>query len=116
MRLEKKEQEELAERKGLTGKTLIQAVWLLISFAIAYFLINFLEDEGTFSYSQLYDALSIPREIPQWALQGAMMLIVVIIMQFVIFIAFAFSSPEGRRKSGKASLHSHRKDPFDEGY
>jgi hypothetical protein len=30
MRLEKKNEEKLAKRKGLTGKTIIQVIWLLV--------------------------------------------------------------------------------------
>lgn len=116
MRLEKKRQEELNERKGLTGRTIIQFIWLIISFVIAYFLTNVLEAEEIFSYPRLYAILSIPRTVPRWVIQGALMLIVVLIMQFVMFLAFAWTSPEGRRRPGDPSLHSRRKDPFDDDY
>lgn len=116
MRLEKKAQEELQERKGLAGRTIIQIIWLGISFAIAYYLINVVESTGLFTYPQLYTMFSIPPTMPKWVLQGAMMLIVVIIMQFIFFLAYAFTSPEGRRKTGEASLHSRHKDPFNDDY
>lgn len=116
MRLEKKEQEELAERKGLAIKTIVQIIWLVISFGIAYYLLNALESEGIFSYGQIYRTLSLPTTVPKWAVQGGVMLIFVIIMQFILFLAFAWASPEGRRRPGRASLHSRHKDPFDRGY
>lgn len=112
MRLEKKEQEVLEQRKGLTIKTIIQFVWLLISFAIAYFVLEFLEADGRFTYPQLRRLLTLPGEVPDWAIQFGLMLIFVVLMQFVLFLAFVWTSPEGRRRPGDASLHSRRKDPF----
>jgi hypothetical protein len=116
MHLEQKEQEELNRRKGLTLRTIIQIIWLIISFGLAYLLTNSLESENVFSYGQLYRSLSIPATVPRWAVQGAMMLIVVIIMQFLFFVIFALFSPEGRRKPGEPTLYSRTKDPFDRGY
>ena len=115
MRLEKREKEQLEERKGLTVKTVIQLIWLAISFGIAYLLVNSLVEAGVFSYAELYAQLSIPDSIPQWAIQGALMLVMVILMQFILLLAFAFASPEGRRRTGDPSLYSRRKDPFDDG-
>jgi len=116
MHLEKKEQQELSRRKGLTIRTIIQTIWLIISFALAYLLTNALESEGAFSYGQIYQMFSIPGTVPRWAIQGALMLIIVIIMQFLFFLIFAWFSPEGRRKLGRPTLHSQYKDPFDKGY
>jgi hypothetical protein len=120
MRLEKKDQVEIAERKGLTIRTIIQIIWLLISFGIAYFVLEVLEENGYISYPQLRRALSLPPELPNWAtqdwvLQGAIMLIFVVIMQFVLFLAFVWFSPEGRRRPGDATVQSRHKDPFDSG-
>ena len=116
MRLQKKEEEELARREGLTGNTIIQVIWLAISFGIAYFLTNALEAQGTIRYLSLYNALSIPTTVPKWVVQGGLMLVIVIFMQFIMFIAFAFFSPEGRRRTGEPSLHSRTKDPFDDSF
>ncbi len=115
MRLEKKELEELEERKGLTGKTIIQVIWLIISFAVAYFLLGALVDSGVFNYAQIYKSLSLPTTLPVYVVQGTLMLLIVVIMQFILFIGFAFASPEGRRRTGDASMYSRRKDPFDQG-
>ena len=116
MRLEKQEQEQLAERKGLTVRTIIQLIWLLISFGIAYILLNSLVAAGAFTYSQIYQALALPHAVPQWVLQGTLMLLLVIAMQFVFFLAYAWVSPAGRRRPGEPSLYSRRKDPFDDAY
>jgi hypothetical protein len=115
MRLEKREQEQLEERKGLAIKTVIQLIWLVISFGIAYVLVNSLVEAGVFTYAELYATLTLPDSVPQWAIQGTLMLVLVILMQILLFMAFAFASPEGRRRTGEPSLHSRRKDPFDDG-
>lgn len=114
MRLQKKEEEELAEREGLAKRTVIQVVWLIISFAIAYYLVTTMVDQK--AYDQIYASLSIPAKVPTEVILAVLMFAIVIIMQFILFMAFAFSSPEGRRNTGDASLHSRRKDPFDRGY
>jgi uncharacterized BrkB/YihY/UPF0761 family membrane protein len=116
MRLEKQELEQREERKGLTVKTIIQFLWLLISVGIAYVLLNSLVEAGTFSYSQIYEMLTISRTVPEWAIQGVLIIILVIAMQFVFFLAYAWASPEGRRRPGDPSLYSRHKDPFDDEY
>ena len=59
MHLERKEQEELNRRKGLTIRTIVQIIWLIISFGLAYLLTNSLESENVFSYGQIYLSLSL---------------------------------------------------------
>jgi hypothetical protein len=68
MRLEKKNEEMLARRKGLTGRTIIQTIWLAISFVAAYFFINYLIDQDYISYDQIYNGFSLPRSVPEWAI------------------------------------------------
>lgn len=114
MRLEKREKELEQERKGLANRTVVQVVWLAISFGIAYVLVNSLIEAGVFTYPELSATLSLPDFVPEWAIQGALMLVLVIFMQFVLLLAYAFASPEGRRRTGDASLYSRRKDPFDD--
>ncbi|KAA3657027.1 MAG: hypothetical protein DWQ04_29350 [Chloroflexi bacterium] len=118
MRIQKKQDEEIARRKGMTTKTIIQVIWLGISGVVAYFLINFMieSEEVGFNYNTLYNQLFIPRTIPKWVLLGVMILIFVLVMQMFLALGFAFASPEGRRKTGKPSLYSQNKDPFDDGY
>lgn len=116
MRLEKKQQEELQQRKGLTGRTIVQVIWLIISGVIAYFLLNYLEGQGAFTYDEIYRLVAIPRSVPEWAVMGGMILLIVIVMQVAMLIGFIVASPEGRRRTGQPSLHSHSKDPFDSEY
>lgn len=111
MRLEKKNQEELRRRKGLTGRTLVQVIWLIISGVIAWFLLSFAEGQGAFTYDEIYRLLAIPRTVSQVVVKGGMVLLIVFIMQIAMLIGFTFASPEGRRHSGEPSLHSYNKDP-----
>lgn len=114
MRLEKKRDEELARRKGLTGKTIIQVIWLLISSVIAYFLSTFLFEQEVITYNMLYTQLAIPRDVPQVVVLGGLILLIVAVMQIFLILGFVLASPEGRRRSGEPSLHSRIKDPFDD--
>lgn len=116
MRLERKKEEEISKRRGLTVKTLIQVVWLLISGVVAYFLLTYLEqsDEVNFSYGMVYNIFNIPGSVPPWIVLGGMILIFVLIMQLFLSLGFIIASPEGRRRTGDPSLHSRNKDPFDD--
>ncbi len=114
MRLEKQQEAELAERKGLAGKTVIQFIWLSISFVVAYFVARYIFDNGILKLSSFYSALNVSRaQVPPWAFLGLVMVIIVMIMQIILYMGFVFASPEGRRKTGKPSLHSRVKDPHD---
>ena len=113
MRLEKKKDEELAARKGMTGRTILAFIWFTISAVAAYFLIDYLINENILSLSTFYQ-IGIPRIVPSWVLIGFLMLIIVIIMQMFLFIGFMLFSPEGRRRTGDPSLYSHTKEPFDD--
>jgi hypothetical protein len=116
MRLEKKNEEMLAKRKGLTGRTIVQIIWLLISFVAAYFVANFLIDEGVISYRRIYNELGLPRTVPEEAILFGIMFLIVFVMQFVFILGFMFADPEGRRKLGDPSMKSRNKDPFDDHY
>ncbi len=114
MRLEKKHEEELARRQGTTGRTIVQLLWLIISFIIAYFLMNYLFKQDYLSYNMIYQA-GLPRTIPEWAILLVFMIVIVVAMQFFLFIGYALANPEGRRRTGDPSLHSRTKDPLDYG-
>jgi len=114
MRLEKKQDEVIAQRKGLTGKTIIQVIWLLATGALAYFFTNYLFNEGLVSANTFYNQLLIPRSVSVIWLKLLMVLGIVIIMQIVLSIGYILASPEGRRRTGDASMHSRNKDPFDD--
>lgn len=118
MRIEKKQDEEIARRKGMTGKTVVQVIWLLLSAGLSYYLINYLlnSDESSFSYNAVYNATGLPRTVPEGALLAGMILLLVLLFQIFLWLGFAMASPEGRRKTGVPSLHSRNKDPFDQGH
>lgn len=114
MRIEKQQEADLAARKGSTGKTIIQSLFLLISFVLAYFIASYMFDNGILNYGSLKTAFSfVPFNLPSWVFLGGVMLIIVVIIQFFVSIGFTLGSPEGRRKTGKPSLHSRVKDPND---
>ncbi len=114
MRLEKKHEEELAKRKGLTGKTIVQVVWLLITGTLAYFFTNYLFSEGIISANTFYNQLYIPRSVPELGVKLIVVLGLVIVMQIVFSIGYIIASPEGRRRTGEATMYSRNKDPFDD--
>jgi len=116
MRLEKKHEEELARRKGLTGKTIIQVIWLLVTGTLAFFFTNYLFSQGIVSASTFYNQLYIPRSVPELGVKLIMVFGLVVVMQIVFSIGFIIASPEGRRRTGDATLKSRNKDPFDDHY
>ncbi len=115
MRIQKKKDEELAQRKGLTGRTIIMVIWLGLSFAVAYFLTTYLFNNDIVTYNMFYNDLRIPASIPKWGVQFIFMFAIVVMMQFFLYLGFFFASPEGRRRTGDPSMRSRNKDPFDDG-
>ncbi len=118
MRIEKKQDEEIARRQGMTGKTVIQVVWFLISGIISYFLVTFMlnSEEVNFSYGLIYNTTGLPRSVPEGAILAILILILIMVFQVFLWLGFALASPEGRRKTGQPSLYSRNKDPFDQGH
>lgn len=114
MRLEKKHEEELSRRKGLTGKTIIQVLWLLFTGTLAFFFAGYLFDQGIVNPNIFYNQLYIPRSVPLVGLKLIMVFGMVIVMQIFFSIGYIIASPEGRRRTGDASMHSRNKDPFDD--
>ncbi len=113
MRLEKKKDEEIAARKGMTGKTIIAFIWLAISAVMAYFFVDYLFASGILSHGTFYGA-GIPRSIPDWVITGVLVLLVVAFMQTFLLFGFILASPEGRRKTGDPTLYSRSSNQFDE--
>ena len=116
MRLERKQDAEIARRKGSTRKTLIQIFWLGLNGVVAYLLINFLlvSDEVNFSYNRIYQMFFIPRSVPSWVLLTGMIIAFVLVMQIFLSLGFVFMSPEGRRKTGEGSLYSRNEEHSEE--
>ena len=114
MRLEKKHEEELARRKGLTGKTIVQVIWLLFTGTLAYFFVTYLFNEGIITAGMFYNQLFIPRSVPEIGLKLIVVLGLVIVMQIIFSLGYIIASPEGRRRTGDPSMYSRNKDPFDD--
>ncbi len=114
MRLEKRQQAELAKRKGLAGKTIIQFIWLSISFVVAYFVASYLFGSKILNLAGFYSIFGVNRnQVPSWVFIGLVMLGIVIVMQVILYMGFVFGSEEGRRPTGRPSIHSRVKDPND---
>lgn len=116
MRIDRQRETELARRKGLTTRTILQGTWLLISGVATYLFISYLMNNDILSYDLLYNRLLVPRWIPEWALLAILVLVGVIILQFFFFLAYAIVSPEGRVQTGRPTPHSRNPDPFDDDY
>ena len=114
MRLEKKQEEELARRKGMTGKTIMQVIWLLVTGGLAYLFVNYLFSQGLVTANTFYNQLFIPRSVPEIGVKLIMVFGIVLVMQFVFSLGYILASPEGRRRTGDATLYSRNKDPFDD--
>lgn len=113
MRLDKVREQEVAKRQGNTGRTILQLIWFAITFIMAYFIVEWLLAERYISFSRLYGG-GIPRVIPEWLLQGGLMLIVVIVIQFFFLMGYLIASPLGRKRSGRPTLRSWNPDPNDD--
>ncbi len=112
MRIQQKQDAEIAKRKGSTTRTIIQVVWLGLNSVVAYFLITYMlnSDEVNFSYNRIYQVLLIPTSVPTWVLLTGMIIVFVLVMQVFLSFGFILVSPEGRRKTGDASLHSRNEE------
>lgn len=113
MRLEKKRDEEVAARKGMTGRTIVAFIWFAFSAVLAYFLVNYLLDQNIIRFNMFY-SLGIPRSVPTWVFLAVLILAVVVIMQIFLLFGFMMASPEGRRRTGDPTLYSRTKDPLDD--
>lgn len=108
MRLEKKREQELDERKGMALRTIIQLIWLAISAAVAYFGVQYIGQETVVNY--MY-RIGIPGRAPEWLVVGVVIFTIVFVMQIVFMLGYFFLSPEGRMRPQKASIYSRRVDP-----
>lgn len=116
MRLEKKNEQELAKRKGLTTRTILQVVWLVLSGIIVYFIVQALFDAQILTYSFFYSSLSVPGWVPQEAIIATLILVGIVIMQFFFIFGYLITSPEGRAPTGKPTVHSRDPDPLEDRY
>ena len=109
MKIQQKKDRELAEREGSAKTTVIQGIWLAISFVVAYFVVNYLDSSGLLTIRSIRGELNLPTYVPNWAVIAIIMLVFVIFTQAALALGFFFASPAGRRKSGKGDLQSRNK-------
>lgn len=109
MKLQKKKERELAEREGAAKTTVIQGIWLLLSFAVAYFLFSYLDSSGILTTRALRAQMHVPGYIPDWGILAGAMLVFVMAAQIALAMGFFIASPAGRRKPGKGDLHSENR-------
>jgi hypothetical protein len=115
MKLEKKRDREMAERKGSARATIIQGTWLLLSIIVGFYLFRYLDQEGILTMRFLRSELSLPAAVPEEVIMGVLILAFVIASQFAITLGFFFGSPEGRRKAGRGDLYTTNRDLDDRG-
>jgi hypothetical protein len=116
MRLDQKKDAELAQRKGLTGRTMVQLIWLGISAFGAYLALNWLISTEQLTYDFFYTNFLIPRSVPEVAILAGLVLLTVLIMQFFLVLGYAIASPQGRERSGNPSPYSTTYDPMQDDY
>ena len=116
MRLEQAQEERLTKRKGLTGRTIMQMIWLGITGVAAYFLTTLVFARNGNLYDIIYSQFSIPRMVPTAVLFWAIVILIVLLMQLVFVLGFLMASSEGWRRPGKPSLYSRNREPFDDRY
>ena len=114
MLIQKKREREFAQYKGLTIRTIIQSIWLVLSILVAYFAIQYLLNEDIVSYGLIRGVLAVPRWVPDWGLLVGMILVFVIIMQFFFILGFVIINPLGRVRPGRPSMRKSVADPLEE--
>jgi TRAP-type C4-dicarboxylate transport system permease small subunit len=116
MRLEKKRDSELAERKGLAVRTIIQTIWLVLSGIIAYVALDWIFSSEQLTYDFFYTSLGIPRSVPEAVIMGVLIILIVLVMQFFLVMGYAIASPQGRQRTGDPSPYSSTYDPMQDDY
>ncbi len=116
MRIEMKRDRELAKRKGNARRTILAIAWIALCFTAAYFITEWVFNQEILDINFFYSRFLIPRTVDEFIVQLGIMTAIVIGMQFFILIGFAFSSPIGRMRPGRASAYSRDPDPDDHRY
>ena len=111
MRLERKHDAELEQRRGLAIKTIIALIWFGLCFTAAYFLVNWQFDSDILTTGAIYNRLRIPTTVGEDFIRIGLMVLIVFLMNFFVLVGFAFASPLGRVRPGKPSLRSREVDP-----
>jgi heme/copper-type cytochrome/quinol oxidase subunit 2 len=116
MRLDTQREAATAKRKGMMVRTVIGTIWLGINFAVAYFLISYLFENGDLNQAFFWNQLYIPRQVGFDGLKILISIVIVVIMNFFVLLGFGFSSSTGRIRPGTPSMVSRNPDPNDKKY
>jgi hypothetical protein len=117
MRIDKLKEMEGKKRRGSTGRTLVQGIWLLIAIGLAYAFTEYvLFGGGYVTPNMLRNYFLLPAQVPVWAMKAAIIFLLVVAIQFFLFLGFAIANPRGRTRTGKPNAYSDDLDPFDNPY
>ena len=114
MHLEKKKEEELARREGLTRRTLWQLLFFSATIIAAYFLTNALFNEEIITPQRMRGVFPFLHRMPDWAPQLLIIIALVIVMQILFIFFFFMFSREAWEKVDRGSMKSRVKDPYDD--
>jgi flagellar basal body-associated protein FliL len=113
MRLEMKRNAEVAQRKGLTVRTIVAVCWFALAAVIGYFLVNWMFENGIVTANFFYSQLFIPGTVDEIFIRTGLILFVVFILEFMAIMVFALTSSQARQKTGRARAEAQVHDPFD---
>lgn len=116
MRLDAKRDRMLERRKGLALRTILSVTWLLLCFAGAYVLVTYLFDSEVITKHFIRVQLRIPYDVPDKAIVIALMIVLVVAINFVVLVVYSFFSAAGRRRPGTPSMYSADPDLDDHKY
>ncbi len=116
MRIDRIREAELNKRKGSSIRMIVQLIWLGLSTVGAYFLSNYIfaNTELTIGFLRTNIFNFISPTLPEWVIQAVFVVFIVIVLQAVFFVGYAFGSPEGKVKTGMPRVDSRNPDPFDD--
>ncbi|MGB3713450.1 MAG: hypothetical protein WA996_03380 [Candidatus Promineifilaceae bacterium] len=114
MRIEKKHEAELEKRKGLTKRTILAGLWLFISFAISYLAAGWLMSSDILGLDFFYEDIGIPETVSEVVMQIAVAFVIFLMIQFVVLIGYAVTSPKAKMRPGTPTTYSSEKDPYDQ--
>jgi hypothetical protein len=114
MRIEKKHEAELEKRKGLTKRTILASIWLLISFAISYLAAGWLLTGDVLGFDFFYQELGIPETAGEIVVQIGFAAVIFLFIQLVALFGYAVISPKAKIRPGTPTTYSSEIDPYDQ--
>lgn len=113
MRIEKKREAELAKRRGLTGRTILAVIWLVVSFALSYFFATWILNGELLGIDYFYNQMGIPDSVNEVIIQIGLAVVVFTAFQFFLLIGYAIASPKAKMRPGTPTIYTAEKDPYD---